>query len=126
MKKSMIAFSIFISLVIVITFSLSYLKRNSQKFEKKCDQLEDLIVQEQWEEAYNSSVKLFEQWQKESSKFSIFVHHSEIDNINNEAFKLIIYVKCQDKTESLASLHSMKLFLQHIYDIEKVNLQNVL
>lgn len=54
------------------------------------------------------------------------VHHSEVDNMNNELWKLTQYTKFNNKEESLASVHVIKFLLKHIIEMERINITNIL
>lgn len=87
--------------------------------------MEKLVSSESWEKAYGESLKLFDNWQNKHVVISMVINHSEIDNINNELWKLTQYVKCKNKDESLASIHVVKFLLEHIMLMEKINIENI-
>ncbi|MCR1935130.1 DUF4363 family protein [Clostridium tepidum] len=95
-------------------------------FMNQCNELEELVSSEYWEKAYGKSLKLFNNWQNDHFVISIVINHSEIDNINNELWKLTQYVKCKNKDESLSSIHVVKFLLEHIINMEKINIENIL
>jgi len=89
------------------------------------DSIEDQISKENWQAAYDSSMKLTKEWKNHCDVISLFVHHQEIDNIDNELWKLSQYTKCHTKDESLASVHVVKFFLNHIKNLEDFSIQNI-
>ena len=91
----------------------------------QCDELEELVSSESWEKAYGKSLELFNDWQDNHFVISMVINHSEIDNINNELWKLTQYVKCKSEDESLASIHVVKFLLEHIIKVEKINIENI-
>lgn len=91
----------------------------------QCDELEELVSSESWEKAYGKSLELFNDWQDNHFVISMVINHSEIDNINNELWKLTQYVKCKSEDESLASIHVVKFLLKHIIKMEKINIENI-
>ncbi|ENK1244119.1 DUF4363 family protein [Clostridium sporogenes] len=95
-------------------------------FINQCNELEELVTSNSWEKAYGKSLELFDGWQNKHFVISIVINHSEIDNINNELWKLTQYVKCKSKDESLASIHVVKFLLEHIVKMEKINIENIL
>lgn len=125
MKSIVASFIIFIVMVISIFFSINYLNQVCTKLEGLDIQIERNIDNGDWTKAYDNSLKFLKQWDNYSKKISVFVDHEEIDNINNELWKLTQYTKVKNKDESLASNHVIKFFLDHIADMEKVNLQNI-
>jgi len=126
MKNIVASFIIFFALLISIIFSISYLNKTCITLENLDTKLENYIESSSWEDAYGTSLKLMEDWDKYSKVISVFVNHAEIDNINSELWKLTQYVKCKNSDESLASVHIIKFYLRHITNMEKVNIQNIL
>jgi len=125
MKKILISAAIFIIMIIGMLFSMSYLSKVNKELIGLSDSLEKQINSNQWEQAYASSLQLTDQWKEHCSIISIYVHHAEIDNIDNELWKLSQYTKCESLDESLASIHVIKFFINHIFNLEKVNIQNI-
>ncbi|MBC2581535.1 DUF4363 family protein [Clostridium sp. DJ247] len=125
MKSILTAFIIFIIMLTTMFFSTRYLSKVCSNLKNLNTQIERDIDKDDWNSAYNHSLKFLNQWDKYSKRISIFVNHTEIDNINNELWKITQYTKVKNKDESLASNHVIKFYLDHIEDLEKVNLQNI-
>lgn len=125
MKNIITSFVIFIAIMLSAIFSIRYLNGVCIKLEGLSMQIENNIQSNEWNKAYNNSLKFLNEWDKYSKKVSVFTHHAEIDNINNELWKLTQYTKEKNKDESLASAHVIKFYLKHIVEMEKVNLQNI-
>lgn len=125
MKSIATSFAIFIVIIISILLSTSYLDKVCTKLQSLNIQIERDIDKNDWNKAYDNSIIFLKQWDNYSKKISVFVDHEEIDNINNELWKLTQYTKSKNKDESLASNHVVKFFLNHISDMEKINLQNI-
>lgn len=126
MKGLITSLSIFFIMLIGIFFSINYLNKICTKLEVSAVQIEKDITSHSWDKAYDNSLDLLNQWDKYSDKVSMFSNHAEIDNVNNEIWKLTQYTKCEDEEESLASTHVIKFLLKHIIDMERVNPQNIL
>lgn len=126
MKNIVYSFTIFFAVLISIFFSINYLNKTCNNLETLDSKLENYIENASWENAYGTSLKLMADWDKYSKVISVFVNHAEIDNINNELWKLTQYSKCKNTDESLASVHVIKFYLKHIMEMEKVNIQNIL
>lgn len=125
MRNIVISFVIFITVMLSAIFSIKYLNGVCIKLEGLSMEIENNIQSSEWNKAYDNSLKFLTEWDKYSKKVSVFTHHAEIDNINNELWKLTQYTKEKNKDESLASAHVIKFYLKHIVEMEKVNLQNV-
>ncbi|MBU5591387.1 DUF4363 family protein [Clostridium sp. MSJ-4] len=107
-------------------FSINYLNKTCDSLRDTCDKLEESISNENWDNSYEDSLKFLDDIQKNSKLISIFIDHEELDNISNELYKLTQYIKGESKEESLASLHVIKFYLNHVQELQKINIQNIL
>ena len=104
MKGVITSLTIFLVMVIGIFFSINYLNKVCTKLEVSTVQIEKDIEAHSWDKAYDDSLNFLKEWDKYSHKISIFSDHAEIDNVNNEIWKLTQYAKCKNEEESLALL----------------------
>lgn len=125
MRNVWISLGVFVIMLTAMFFSLNYLNKSCVEIESDCSKLEQLLDEENWDEAYDLSNKLFYDWEKKSQIMPVFVNHTEIDALNNEVLKLTQYVKTQSKDEALASTHSVKFYAKNIQFLQKVNIQNI-
>ncbi|WP_139905042.1 DUF4363 family protein [Clostridium thermarum] len=126
MKNALISFSLFLLLLVGMYFSLNYLKSTCTKILADSTKLEELILDEKWEDADKLSNDLYYYWENKSMVLSIFVNHMEIDALNNEILKLTQYVRTKSKDESLASTHVVKFYTNSIINLQKITIQNIL
>ncbi|MCY6369557.1 DUF4363 family protein [Clostridium ganghwense] len=126
MKNVIASFIIFLILIICILFSINYLEKTCSHYKNITSSLENTIKDGSWEESYEISIKLLKNWEKDSKVISIFIDHEYIDDMHVELLKLTQYVKYKNKSDSLASLHSIKFLIDDIIDFEKTTIQNIL
>ncbi|CRZ33939.1 DUF4363 family protein [Herbinix hemicellulosilytica] len=126
MKNIVISLLIFAIMVINIAFSLKYLNKVSDDLRRLNDEIEQYITDNDWDKAYKSSIDFKEKWKNYSEKLKLFVDHQEMDNIEIELWKLPQYIKEENKEEALASVHALKFLIDHISELEKVTIQNIL
>ena len=125
MKNILVSVLIFLIMLFSINHSTNYLNTTCGKLIKSSDTMEDIILKENWSKGYKMSREILDEWKNEYRKLSVFVHHAQIDDINNEFLQLTQYIKCKDKTESLAKIHLIKFYLNNIIDQQKINIQNI-
>jgi len=113
-------------MVISIAFSINYLNKVTDDLGRLNDEIEQYITDINWDKAYKSSIEYTEKWKDYSEKLKLFVDHQEMDKIETELWKLIQYIKEKAKEEALASIHVLKYLVDHISELEKVNIQNIL
>lgn len=103
----------------------SYLDVTTEKFITELDTLEKYINDDKWDKAHEMVIDLNSKWEKTENIWTLFTNHHEIDSISISLKTLAEYIVGQDKTESKASLVSLKHFISHIPKMEKLSLKNI-
>jgi len=125
MKTIYISVSLFCIMLFFLIFSINYLDRECMKLDNINETMEDNIKKETWDKADKNSLLFLKEWETSSHKLSLFIDHKEMDNINNELWKLTQYINCRNKDEALASNNVIKFFIDHVNKMEKINIQNI-
>jgi hypothetical protein len=112
-------------MIIAMTISLSYLNKITKNLENLNMQIETYINDRNWDEAYKAANDFSEKWERHSNIIKLFVNHQELDNIEIELSKLTQFVKEKTPDESLANVHTLDFLLNHIINLEKINIQNI-
>ncbi|MCY6958934.1 DUF4363 family protein [Clostridium brassicae] len=125
MKNVIASFTIFIFLIFSIVFSINYVEKTCNFYKIEASNLENVLINNDWENAYELSNTFLDNWKKDSKIIAIFVDHNHIDTVYTEALKLTQYTKCKDKSNSLASVHTLKFLMDDIVNFEKLTIQNI-
>jgi hypothetical protein len=125
MKNIMVAFSIFIFMIIGIFLSIKAINLRCTNLQSLNSTLESYIIKDKYEDAYTLSINYIAQWKKTSKFLTIYIHHEDLDHVDNEVLKLTQYIKIKDKSEALATVHAMKYLIDHIMLHEKVTMSNI-
>lgn len=125
MKNVITSFIIFIIMTLCILFSINYLENTCNHYKTMISSLETTIKNEAWDEAYKTTTILLEDWKKESKIVSIFINHVYVDGMYVELLRLTQYINCKNKSDSLASVHSIKFLVDDIIDFERFSIQNI-
>ncbi|MBU3159912.1 DUF4363 family protein [Clostridium frigoris] len=125
MKNVLIAFSLFVIMVVGIFFSVNIINVKCSKLQNLNCTLENYIIKENYQDAYKLSLVYIAEWKKASKFLSVYEHHEDLDHIDSEILKLTQYIKIKDKSEGLATVHNMKYLVEHIMSHEKVSISNV-
>lgn len=120
-------FAVFVILLVFFSgFAIKiYLDASSSKLLNQIKELETSINHNEWEKANDISLKLNSNWEKTESIWTIFTNHHEIDSISITLKNTIEYIKLKEKTDSLASLSSLKHYISHIPEMERVVIKNI-
>ena len=125
MKTVYISVALFCIMLLCLIFSINYLDKVCAKLDVINITMDNNIKEAAWGKADESSLMFLNEWQRSSHKLSLFVDHKEMDNINDEFWKLTQYISCRNKDEALASNNVIKFFIEHISKMEKINIQNI-
>jgi DUF1680 family protein len=124
-KKFIFALFVF-TLVILSGFMIkAYLNKTTQVLLKDIDKVEANITNNEWEKAYINVVELNKTWEKTENIWTIFTNHHEIDSISVTMKTSLEYIREREKSDSLANLSSLKHFISHIPDMERIVIKNI-
>ena len=126
MKNAIISVIIFWSMF----FSVLYFSKSMVSFcnvvEIKAEQIESTLSDQDMKKAYTEALELIDIIDDKKFLASIYLNHIDYDAISNEAVKLSVYVKCNDRSESTASLHFIKQNIDNIKNLQIPTLKNIL
>ena len=125
MKAVYISVTLFSIMLFSLIFSVNYLDKVCSKLGVINITIENSIKDADWNKADESSSMFLKDWQSYSHKLSLFIDHKEMDNINDELWKLTQYINCRNKDEALASNNVIKFFIEHVNKMEKINTENI-
>ena len=125
MKNAYISFSLFIVMIIGIFFSINMINSKCNHLQDLNSTLESYILKGKYNDAYNLSLNYIALWKNNSKFLTLYIHHEDLDHVDNEVLKLTQYIKIRDKSEALATVHVMKYLIDHIKEHEKVSISNI-
>lgn len=124
--KILLISSVTLAALIISGFYISiYLQKSTSELISEIDKIEASVKDNRWSDANTSMEKLESNWDKLENKWTLFTNHHEIDNISITLKKSIEYIKSQNSSEAMSSLASLRHYLSHIPDMEKLTLKNI-
>lgn len=126
MKNTLISSVIFFSLLASVLFFNNKLINVCEKVNDYSNKIENSLSKEDWKESYEESLKLSNLLEENYVSLSLYINHEQLDNLSKEILSLTQYIKAEDVSNSLSSVHIIKSYTKHIKDIQKVNIGNIL
>ncbi len=126
MKNTIISSLIFFSLLGSVLFFNNKLINVCDKVNDYSNKIESSLSKEDWKESYKESLKLSNLLEENYVSLSLYINHEQLDNLSKEILSLTQYIKAEDVSNSLSSVHIIKSYTKHIKDIQKVNIGNIL
>lgn len=120
---SVILFALVMSFVAYCDYSLNNL---TNYIEKQTTEIDDLLKNENYTKAYETSNKLTKEIKQKRMLLSIYVNHCDFDNIINESIRLTNYIKNKDVSESNVSVRILYNLSDNINTLHKPNIENIL
>lgn len=125
MKSTIISFSIFILMLFCIILSIKYLNSTCTRLQNLNLSVEQSVRSNDWEKSYKNCQYLITVWDKYSTKISIFSNHNEINDINNELWRLLHHIAYRNKEEALISTDIIKNSIYSILHMQQLNTENL-
>ena len=126
MKNTIISLILFFIVVGFVIFSNNELIKLCDEISKESSQIEELLDSGNWNESYKKSVKLLELLKTDGFVSSIYINHTDIDELINNTVRATVLIKCHDKAESLSTLHLIKYNADRIKQLQYPTLNNIL
>ena len=126
MKNTYISIFLFIALVVGLFFLNNKFVSLCNEVIIRCDDIEEFLNSYDEDNAYDYSVALIDLIIDEADVPAIYLNHVDYDMLKNDALKLSLYIRGEDRAESLATLHSLRSTAEHLRDLQTPNIKNLL
>ena len=126
MKNTIISIFLFIVLIIGLFFLNNKFVNLCNEIILRCDLIEESLNNYEEDKAYTDAVALIELIKEEADVPAIYLNHVDYDVLKNDALKLSLYIRGDDRAESLATLHAVRSTAEHLRDLQTPNFKNLL
>ncbi len=125
MKNMISTCIIFFFMLFILFFASEYIVLTCDKLLDVSSRIEENIVNDNWDESYMLSFELLNIYEGHIANLTLFLNHTDFDNIYSEIIKLSQYSKCESKDEALSSIHVVKTLINHVKELESITLGNI-
>ena len=120
---AMIAFVIIIAGVQVYSVMLN---RSVDAMEECVEQILTAADREDWQSCRNQLDCFLNHWETAKKWFAVFIHHEEMDFINEALYEIEMYIRYEKQAETAAKANVLKILLEHIPENERLTPENIL
>jgi len=125
--RTLITIGIILVLLLGGSFtSYQYIETSTLALSAPLQAVEQSISTQKWEIAQKELDTAQQRWDKNKDWWTVLLDHQEIDTIDISIKRLETYIEVQDVSLSLGEVSALKLLIDHIFDSEKLNFQNIL
>lgn len=125
MKNMIATCIIFFLMIFILFFASKYIVLTCDKLLDVSSEIEENIVNDNWDESYMLSFELLNIYEGHVANLTLFLNHTDFDNIYSEVIKLSQYSKCKNKDEALSSIHVVKTLINQVKEIESISIGNI-
>lgn len=125
MKNMISTCIIFFFMLFILFFASKYIVLTCDKLLDVSSRIEENIVNDNWDESYMLSFELLNIYEGHITNLTLFLNHTDFDNIYSEIIKLSQYSKCESKDEALSSIHVVKTLINHVKELESITVGNI-
>lgn len=125
--KAFIGISL-VMLIIVGSWFFLYqsVGKQTEEYVENLNRLLLALEDEQWKTASGQFSQIHDSWKETRDKWTIFLHHHEIDNIDLSMARTTQYIETQNKPLSLAEIEALKQLFYIVRENEALTLTNIL
>jgi hypothetical protein len=123
-----LSFTLLIIILIILSGILIryYLHTSTEMFNKEIASVQISIETKDWKKAEYYINKIDNDWKISQNTWALFINHHEIDNISISLRNAVSYINYRNKDDSAAYLSVLQHYFDHIPDIERLSLKNIL
>lgn len=125
MKSLITTLLIFASLLSFVYYANNTLIELCDNITENSITIEELIKENNWSEARDNTQYILNLIDKKTVISSVYINHSDFDDLTDEAIELSIYIDCEDSTESLIAVNSLKNFAKNIKHLHQTHIENI-
>ena len=126
MKTFIVAMVIFLVMLVGTECYINWLDSVSEELAQQTAVMHDVVARDDWSACQEKMASFFKQWNQVYPRLEFFIHHKEIDTINNLLYELDGYVKVQDKDGFLVRNGVLQNLLLLLPTGERLNWENIL
>lgn len=118
-----------VTTILFIIFALYinlYLEKTSGEITKHIANIESYSKTGNWPSVKNELLLSDAYWSKTQDKWAMLIEHEEIDKIDSSFSKISKYIEEKNTNDLLAENSNLKLLIEHIPEMYKLNIKNVL
>ncbi|QSX07048.1 DUF4363 family protein [Sedimentibacter sp. zth1] len=114
-------------IIISIWFCFYYFSISSayEFFSTNLDMLSDFVLQNEYNEAYELTVKIMSEWDKIEKVWVFFVHQEDIDSIRASINKLYRSIEVNSTVYSLGEIEQLMSLIIKVRGNECLTLENI-
>lgn len=125
MKNVILSAALFICILGFSIYSINHVNKICTSMLSINAKIENSIQDNSWKQAEKNLNRFSKEWDNHSNLLSVYVHHAETDDISMEVEKLSQSIKYKEAKDSMESAHTIEFLINHIRDLEKINIQNI-
>lgn len=125
MKNTITSIILFLLVFSFVAYANNSLSKLCENIAEDSENIENLINNNEWDEAYSYSLDLIEEVKNSHKLSSVYVNHTDYDYISNEAEKLSIYIREKNISEAYVSANMLRSTVHNISHLHKPSIENI-
>lgn len=125
MKNTITSIILFLLVFSFVAYANNSLSKLCENIAEDSENIENLINNNEWDEAYSYSLDLIDEVKNSHKLSSVYVNHTDYDYISNEAEKLSIYIREKNISEAYVSANMLKSTVHNISHLHKPSIENI-
>lgn len=125
MRDAILSVFIFITVMFVVLFFNNSTIQLCDDITTKSNEIEVSLLQDDLETSYSLSLDVLNSLKSKYTLTSVYLNHTDIDNLINESIRLSTYILHGDRSEASTSLYLLQSNTAHIRELQIPKLENL-
>jgi hypothetical protein len=125
MKNLLVPIIILVFIFSLITFNLIFLKKTTTELSNILEKAKTAADQDNYKECETYLNKFTNRYEDYDGFYTIVIRHIELDEIKTYTEKAVEYSKTGEKGMATGEISALIALVEHLYEIEQINLYNV-
>ncbi len=126
MKTLLVIALVLLILLAGCVISVRYIVNSAQGIISLVDEVADAIDAERWPEAGQAFVRAQAAWTEVEKHWKIIINHDDMRDIQLGFVHLSVALAHQDQWQAIKELRTLRYYLNHVPESERVEIGNVL
>lgn len=126
MKTFAGAMAAFLIIIAGIQIYSAVLNRTVDTMEGCVEEIMSAADKEDWQGCRDGLEHFLNHWDGAKKWFAVFIHHDEMDFINEALYEIEMYIRYEKQAETAAKANVLKILLEHIPENERLSFENIL
>lgn len=126
MKAYLLSALTLLAVLFLALWNNASMTERTQRWQGQLDQVESLIVDNDWEQADQALAKSYDDWSASQAYLHIVSHHEVLDEAEAMYRRAAVFIQIREESSLLGELSDLRHQLRLLSEMEQLSIKNIL